>query len=143
MLKSKAFNKKTKQGKVVKVVREHYLRDDIWSGSPLDPDCDPSAHKLAADADHYIVVDTNVALQQVLHPTTGFLYLLHQPQVDLLQHAAINDVIVLGVVLEEVKHRNNAVYARLRALVADPDRRFFVFSNEHHKCVCAFFAIAA
>lgn len=65
MLKSKAFNKKTKQGKVVKVVREHYLRDDIWSGSPLDPDCDPSAHKLAADADHYLIVDTNVALQQV------------------------------------------------------------------------------
>lgn len=58
-------------------------------------------------------------------------------QIDLLQHAAINDVIVLGVVLEEVKHRNNAVYTRLRALVADPDRRFFVFSNEHHKCVCS------
>lgn len=65
MLKNKAFVKKTKQGKVLKVVREHYLRDDIWSGSPLDPECDPSAHKLAADADHYLIIDTNVALQQV------------------------------------------------------------------------------
>ncbi len=65
MLKNKAFVKKTKQGKVLKVVREHYLRDDIWSGSPLDPECDPSAHKLAADADHYVIIDTNVALQQV------------------------------------------------------------------------------
>lgn len=50
---------------MVQVVREHYLRDDIWSGSPLDHESDPSANKLSADASHYIVVDTNVALQQV------------------------------------------------------------------------------
>ena len=48
------------------VVREHYLRDDIQSGSPLDPRCDPEAAKLAADAPHYLVVDTNIVLQQVL-----------------------------------------------------------------------------
>ena len=47
------------------VVREHYLRDDIWSGSPLDPECDPSAVKLAPDAQHYLAVDTNVVLSQV------------------------------------------------------------------------------
>ena len=47
------------------VVREHYLRDDIQSGSPLDPRCDPEAAKLAADAPHYLVVDTNIVLQQV------------------------------------------------------------------------------
>jgi len=47
------------------VVREHYLRDDIYSGSPLDPDCDPSAYKLSADAGTYLVIDTNLALHQV------------------------------------------------------------------------------
>ena len=46
------------------VVREHYLRDDIWSGSPLDPECDPAAAKLAPDAQHYLAVDTNVVLSQ-------------------------------------------------------------------------------
>jgi hypothetical protein len=35
------------------------------SGTPLDPESDPSAHKLSADAPHYLVVDTNVALHQV------------------------------------------------------------------------------
>jgi hypothetical protein len=35
------------------------------SGSPLDAGCDPSAHKLAPDAKHYLVIDTNVALHQV------------------------------------------------------------------------------
>jgi hypothetical protein len=46
------------------VVREHYLRDDIYSGSPLDPGC-PAPYRLAEDAPHYLIVDTNVVLQQV------------------------------------------------------------------------------
>ncbi|CAI7783331.1 unnamed protein product, partial [Closterium sp. NIES-54] len=41
------------------------------------------------------------------------------------------------VVLEEVKSRKVAVYGRLRALVAEESRRFFVFSNEHHKALVA------
>ena len=52
---------------------------------------------------------------------------------DLLEHAAIEDVIVLSVVLQEVKARNLAAYSRLRKLCALPDRRFFVFANEHHR----------
>ena len=51
---------------LAQVVRAHYLRDDIWSGSPLDPESDPSCNKLSADAREYLVVDTNVVLQQVL-----------------------------------------------------------------------------
>ncbi len=47
------------------VVREHYLRDDISSGSPLDPECDAESVKLSSDAKHYLIVDTNVVLQQV------------------------------------------------------------------------------
>ena len=65
MLQSKAFVKKTRKGKVLKVVREHYLRDDIWSGSPLDIECDQDAVKLSASAAHYLIVDTNIVLQQV------------------------------------------------------------------------------
>lgn len=46
-------------------MREHYLRDDIRSGTPLDPECPAEAHVLSPDADYYLVVDTNVALHQV------------------------------------------------------------------------------
>ncbi|KAF8058848.1 RRP44A [Scenedesmus sp. PABB004] len=153
----KSFVKKTRGGKVVKVVREHYLRDDIWSGSPLDPGCDPSAHKLSPDAPHYLVIDTNVALHQM----------------DFLEHPAVNDVIVCRTVVEEVRrlqrrqrrqrrgrprasaataapapagaggpetrapqveHRNRAGGQRLKALCQSATKRFYVFSNEHHKC---------
>lgn len=54
-------------------------------------------------------------------------------QMDLLENAAIADVIVPEVVLSEVQARNKAIHGRLRLLVADKSRRFFVFSNEHHK----------
>jgi hypothetical protein len=41
MLKKQSFVKKTRAGKVVKVVREHYLRDDISCGSRA---CDRCEH---------------------------------------------------------------------------------------------------
>eukprot|EP00775_Hariotina_reticulata_P011972 gene11972-12115_t len=117
MLQKKSFVKKTRGGKVVKVVREHYLRDDIWSGSPLDPACDPSAYKLSENAKHYLVIDTNVALHQM----------------DFLEHPAIADVIVCRTVMEEVEHRNKAGGQRLRSLCQSDTKRFYVFSNEHHR----------
>ena len=44
-------------------------------------------------------------------------------QMDLLEHAAMEDVVVLSVVLQEVKARNLAAYSRLRKLCAAPRRR--------------------
>lgn len=54
-------------------------------------------------------------------------------QIDLLENPAIDDVVVLSVVLDEVKNRNLSVYNRIRALCSNTARKFFVFSNEHHK----------
>ena len=54
-------------------------------------------------------------------------------QIDFLEHSAVNDVIIMTVVLEEVRHRNKSVHQRLRALTASSHRRFFVFNNEHHR----------
>ena len=39
MLSHKTFLKKTRRGKVIKVVREHYLRDDIGCGIIECPEC--------------------------------------------------------------------------------------------------------
>lgn len=54
-------------------------------------------------------------------------------QIDLLENEAIDDVVVLSVVLDEVKNKNLGVYNRLRALCSNSVRKFFVFSNEYHK----------
>jgi hypothetical protein len=82
---SKSFVKKTKGGRVMKVVREHYLRDDIYVGCSLASEehrgPDQSTWKLDPSAAKYVVIDTNVALHQL----------------DLLAHAAVTDVVVLSV----------------------------------------------
>jgi exosome complex exonuclease DIS3/RRP44 len=62
---------------------------------------------------------------------------------DLLEHAAVTDVIVTSVVLEEARARNASVYQRLRQLVASEAKRFLVFANEHHRralCLPVFYA---
>lgn len=50
---------------------------------------------------------------------------------DLLEHAAFGpDIIVLQTVLEEVRHRSLPLYNRLRALIAEEERRIWLFYNE-------------
>lgn len=74
MLKSKTFVKKTRSGGVLKIVREHYLRDDIWCGSENCTECKQESAVLQRDAciestlcsyPHYLIPDTNVVLHQV------------------------------------------------------------------------------
>jgi hypothetical protein len=35
--------------------------------------------------------------------------------------------------LNQTRHRSSAVYARLRACVDNPDKKFYVFTNEHRR----------
>ncbi|KAJ1971918.1 exosome catalytic subunit dis3 [Dimargaris xerosporica] len=64
-----------------------------------------------------IVPDTNVLVNQI----------------DILEHSAIKNVIILQTCLDELKHLSMPTYHRLRTVIGDPDRRFYVFSNEHHR----------
>ena len=126
MLASKTFVKKTKKGAVVKVVREHYLRDDVWCGVKGCTLCKQQEHTLdnfpLVESDlcshpHYLLPDTNVVLHQI----------------DFLEDPAITNVILLQIVLQEVKHQNIGVYKRIRDVASNPEKRFYVFANEHHR----------
>ena len=128
MLTSKTFVKKTKKGNVLKVTREHYLRDDVGCGVTdcvlckkmstepiLDPH--PQSNSTECPYSHYILPDTNVVLRQI----------------DFLEDPVVENVIILQIVLQEVKHRNPGIYKRLRDLIATKSRKYYVFPNEHHK----------
>jgi hypothetical protein len=73
MLRQKQFVKKTKSGKVLKVVKEHYLRDDIWCSVETCKVCEHSDPILSATPSvnrlfphpHYIIPDTNIFMNQV------------------------------------------------------------------------------
>lgn len=67
MLHSKTFNKKTRGGRIQKLVREVYLRDDIYCGALFCKSCeDKSKARLTATASTILVLDTNVVLNQVI-----------------------------------------------------------------------------
>ncbi|XP_007888927.1 exosome complex exonuclease RRP44 [Callorhinchus milii] len=131
MLKSKTLLKRTRSGSVLKLVREHYLRDDIGcgsgrcdlapcgesgSGSALQPD--PPAHcSSLCPQPHYIVPDTNVVLHQI----------------DILEDPMIQNVVILQTVLQEVRHRSAPVYKRIKDVINNAEKHFYTFTNEHHK----------
>uniref|UniRef100_A0AAQ5Z1F6 PIN domain-containing protein n=1 Tax=Amphiprion ocellaris TaxID=80972 RepID=A0AAQ5Z1F6_AMPOC len=126
MLKSKTFVKKTRSGGVMKIVREHYLRDDIWCGSEACTECKQESTVLQTDAcmesslcsyPHYLIPDTNVVLHQI----------------DVLEDAVIRNVIILQTVLQEVRHRSAPVYKRLKDIIHEKEKHFYTFTNEHHR----------
>ncbi|XP_065110917.1 exosome complex exonuclease RRP44 [Paramisgurnus dabryanus] len=126
MLKSKTFVKKTRSGGVLKIVREHYLRDDIWCGSEVCRECKDEAPVLQEDAclksslcpfSHYLIPDTNVVLHQI----------------EILEDPLIRNVIILQTVLQEVRHRSAPVYKRIKDVIHDKEKHFYTFTNEHHR----------
>ncbi|XP_077301036.1 exosome complex exonuclease RRP44-like protein Dis3 [Arctopsyche grandis] len=125
---SNTFLALTKRGNVLKIVREHYLRDDLWCGSMCCSIChqtdndivlekSPESHSSTHTYPHYLVLDTNVILNQI----------------DVLEEDIITNVIILYTVLNEVKHRSSSIYKRLNDIIGNPKRKFYIFVNEHHK----------
>ncbi|MCJ1321466.1 exosome catalytic subunit dis3 [Xylographa vitiligo] len=132
-ISSKVFVRSGKNGKVQKIVRELYLRQDIPCSSRLCSICLSSA---PADANgnvspfvlsekpkrtksysngHYLVPDTNALLNAM----------------DLFeQTSAFYDVIVLQTVLEELRNRSLPLYNRLIGLTKSEEKRFYVFFND-------------
>ncbi|KAF9895845.1 exosome catalytic subunit dis3, partial [Lobosporangium transversale] len=125
MLRQKQFVKKTKSGKVLKVIKEHYLRDDIWCSAEACRECEhtepilsatPNINKLVPSP-HYLIPDTNIFMNQI----------------DVMEKPQITNVIVLQTVLEEVKHLSLPIHKRMRDIISNKEKRFYVFSNEHHR----------
>ena len=108
----------------MKVVREHYLRDDISCGMPACRLCkniipkdeaeNPLLSRLCKDVENYLLPDTNVILHQM----------------DLMDNKALTNMIILQTVLEEVKHQSLNIYRRIREVIADESRHIYVFNNE-------------
>ena len=114
----KDFVKLTKKKTVVKVLKEHYLRDDIACGLVCEV-CSSTEETHTLDFGTIIIPDTNIFIHQM----------------DIIEHFAIKNVVVLQTVLEELRGHAISLYERLRKIIANGEKKFFVFSNEHHKDV--------
>lgn len=125
------YFQKTRKGKVLRVVRERYLREDIGFGT-----CFSAANVLTrissedelaealreehleANLPLLLVVDTNISLSQM----------------DALesQCPAVQNLVFCTTMLNETKKHSVAVRNRLFALVRDSKRCVLVFPNENH-----------
>lgn len=117
------FFRRNRRGKVQKLVRERYLRDDIQFGyrggerQSIEDICELLGE---CGQKKLLVVDTNVALQEI----------------DLLEFdsdetkSALSVVVILETVLKEVKHLNLSAYRRLKALIESESKSFVFFPNE-------------
>ncbi|KAJ2531729.1 exosome catalytic subunit dis3, partial [Coemansia sp. RSA 1937] len=128
MLRNKSFVKRTRKGNIVRTVKEHYLRDDIICGtsSCAHPVCNastqpkplsPSPRDSIKWKRHYVVPDTNALVNHI----------------DIFERPIINNVVVLSTVLDELRGLSMPTYTRVRAILRDEERAWFVFSNEHHR----------
>ncbi|XP_044540905.1 exosome complex exonuclease RRP44-like [Gracilinanus agilis] len=129
MVKSRTFLKKTRAGRVLKIVREHYLRDDIGCGTSGCTECWGAQEGQALESwscnpqsslcpqPHYLLPDTNILLHQI----------------DILEDPVIRNVILLQTVLQEVRNQSAPIYKRIRDLISDHTKHFYTFTNEHHR----------
>ncbi len=106
------------------------MRTDIWCGSAACTFCPHEKHDLVLSEDpvskselvvepHYLLLDTNVILDQI----------------DVFEEDVLSNVIIVQTVIDEVRHKSAAVYKRLKDILSNPSRKFYVFVNEHHRDV--------
>lgn len=139
------FYKRTARGKVQKILRERYLRDDVFCGrrgcsvcadGGIDASEALSSRTFEAGSGleengtkvedktlgrHVVIIDTNVALHQMdlLESTLG-------PS----SAPTVTNVIVLQTVMDEVRHRSLPLFHRLITLIRDPDRHWWIYWND-------------
>lgn len=150
---SKIFVRSTKSGKVQKIVRELYLRQDIPCSSKLCSICPSIAPADAngnsekgppyfamsypsrlrcASVSPFVLSDKPAGTDafprgHYLVPDTNALL----NGMDLFEHTgAFYDVIILQTVLEELKNQSLPLYNRLLALIKTDEKRFYLFFNE-------------
>ncbi|CEP62218.1 exosome catalytic subunit DIS3 LALA0_S05e00496g [Lachancea lanzarotensis] len=128
---------RSRNGGATKIVREHYLRNDIPCLSRACKKCihivvpdaknelpnfvlSESPQKLTDGRKHYVVLDANIVLQAI--------DLLENPE-------CFFDVIVPQIALDEIRNVSYPIYTRLRALCRDSNdsKRVVVFHNEFNE----------
>ncbi|CAM9455950.1 unnamed protein product [Phaeothamnion confervicola] len=121
MQHGKAYFKRTRRGKVLRIVEDHYLRDDLGcgtlAGKQLRQD-DLLALVRESPLQLLLVLDTNILLSQ--------LTLLES------QSLAFFAVVIPQTALQECRHRDLTAFRQLSQLLHDDRRGFIYFANEHH-----------
>ena len=114
MKENKVLIVKTHGGKIMRILREHYLRDDIKHGIGTQLDKSPSNEpNKFCKSKHWILPDTNIFLNNI----------------DAIEQPHFANLIILQTVQNELKRRSAPNYKRLKTLISS-GRNCFVFVND-------------
>ena len=115
----RVFFRRSRKGKVVRVVDDKYLRSDVGAGYhcgvAISPQQLQDFLQMTPDKE-LLVIDTNIALHEI----------------DVLEFKcpATACVAVPQTVLQELRHLNLSVFHRLKALITNTELRYVFFPNE-------------
>lgn len=112
----KVLHLNSSKGRKVRVVREHYVREQVPCGSSF---CQANCHNvgkvLSSDVTHYVVPDVGVV--------RDFL--------EILEFRELQGIVLTQTAYQTVQHtRGRRHYNRLRALLKDPRHDCVMFANE-------------
>lgn len=119
--------RKNKRGNVTKILREHYLRTDIHCGWS---ECELCIKNAYAPRRVLVPIENDTRQHQQLIILDSSVPI---DQMDVLDHQVFKNVVVLRTVLDAVRNKSMAQYSRLRNMIDDEARSFYVFSNEFMK----------
>ncbi|KAL9987682.1 hypothetical protein ACROYT_G002028 [Oculina patagonica] len=113
---NKLLRLKTKNGRLLDVVREHYLRKDVPCHSEVCSVCEQgNGNQLSSSLIHYVVPDCQVSK----------LFM------EIFENAEIQGVIFFQTVVNFIQHQGGRkLYSQLKNLVNDNRQQCIIFSNE-------------
>ncbi|XP_070825104.1 DIS3-like exonuclease 1 [Chaetodon trifascialis] len=112
----KILHLKSCRGRKVRVVREHYLREQVPCYSALcQADCANDGKALPADLTHYVVPDVGVVVDYL----------------EILEFRELQGIVFTQTACQAVQHsKGRRQYNRLRNLLKDPRHDCVLFANE-------------
>ncbi|KYQ92675.1 putative exoribonuclease [Tieghemostelium lacteum] len=126
---NKFYYRTTKKGNVIKVVNEIYLRDDIPCGHEQCEIC-LSKYKERTNSE-----DRAISSGEISSMSANQIYILDTNvilhQIDLLEDPSLKNIVILSTVLNEVKSQNRSIYNRIKEVIKDISRQFYVYANEY------------
>uniref|UniRef100_A0A146LAB4 Exosome complex exonuclease RRP44 n=1 Tax=Lygus hesperus TaxID=30085 RepID=A0A146LAB4_LYGHE len=94
-----------------------------------DIGCGVADCKLCTHAIHAGRGATVVASMPIILPDSNVV--LHN--MNALEDARVQNLVFLSTVLNEVQNRNKGIYSRLQRLMADEEKKCYVFANDRHE----------
>lgn len=124
----KSFFKRTRRGSIVKIVREHYLRKDIYCGVQTCSNCRDQPKEILISSSPRRGISKIVESKHVVIPDAPVFF----NQMDALEDDAFcNDIIILQTIRNEIRSRNLSLFSRIKNFPRH--RHFYMFMNEYHE----------